>query len=125
MLIILCVMFLTGCTSSQTTYNNQLQSWMGVSEEILVSEWGTPNNVTYITPNRKLITYVKVDDGAIDGNTQPYAGTEVYYPAIETPNYGFPANGDYTEYYCKTSFTIENSQIVDYTFNGDDCVIGN
>lgn len=125
MRIMIFLFLLVGCTSSQTSYNQQLQSWMGISEEILVSEWGNPNNVTYITPNRKLLTYVKIEDGPIDNNMQPYAGTEVYYPAIETPTYGFPTNGDYTEYYCKTSFTIEDSQIVDYTFNGDDCVIGN
>ena len=79
----------------------------------------------YVGPNEKVVTYLQIDeDGPVNGNTEPYQGYEVQYGAIETPDYGFPSdNGG--SYYCKTSFTIVNGEITDYTFNGDDCVANN
>lgn len=121
MLVLLCIMLLSGCSSDHAAYGNQMQNWVGMSQEALYYSWGEPDNVFSVTPNEKVVTYVKIDDGPVNGNTRPYAGTEVYYPAIEQPDYGFP-EGQQSTYYCKTSFTILNNQVVDYTFNGDDCV---
>lgn len=120
-MLVLIIMLLTSCTSTPN-YGQSLQNWVGVSQETLYESWGEPDSVFNVMPNETVVTYVNVDEnGPIGGNSQPYAGTEVYYPAIATPDYGFPENQQNT-YYCKTSFTIQNSQVVDYTFNGDDCV---
>lgn len=61
----------------------------------------------------------KIYDGPIGGNTEPYAD-EVVYSAISNDSYGLPPQND--TYYCKTSFTIQNSEVIDYSFNGDDCI---
>lgn len=120
MFLILCIMFLTSCsTSSSEIYNQQLQNWVGMSQEALYHSWGEPANEIFTTPNTKIVTYIKIDNGPISGNTEPYAD-QINYEAIETPNFGLPPEND--TYYCKTSFTIVNSEIVDYSFNGDDCI---
>ena len=118
---VLALMLAACSTVNSTNYDNELQKWVGASQSELMEAWGHPDNVFYLTPSRYVITYVKIDNGPIDGQTDPYTG-EVYYPAIETPNYDFPSNGSNNMYYCKTSFTIANNQVIDYTFNGDDCV---
>ncbi len=120
MILLLCIMFLTGCTSSGN-YDQSMQKWMGVSQEALYYSWGEPDNVLNVTPNETVVTYIQTQNQPIGGDTEPYAGSEIYYPAIETPNYGFPDNQQNT-YYCKTSFTIVNNVVVNYSFNGDDCV---
>lgn len=66
-----------------------------------------------------VVTYTKIYDGPIGGNTEPYAD-EVVYSAISNDSYGLPPQND--TYYCKTSFTIQNSEVIDYSFNGDDCI---
>lgn len=121
-MLILCFLFLMGCVSDQNAYNNELQNWVGMSQETLYESWGTPNNEFYVSQNEKVVTYVQNDGNSpIDGNTQPYAGYEVQYGPIATPDYGFPSDEN-QDYYCKTSFTIVNGEVTDYTFNGDDCV---
>lgn len=124
-MLILCFLLLMGCVSEQASYNERLQNWVGMSQETLYESWGTPSNELYVTPNEKVVTYLQTDEnGPINGNTQPYQGYAVQYSAIETPDYGFPTNSNQT-YYCKTSFTITNGEITNYTFNGDDCVVNN
>lgn len=119
-MLILCMFLLMGCANSQN-YENQLQNWVGVSQETLYESWGTPNNEFYIAPGEKQVTYIKNSNTPIDDETDPYQGYEVQYSAIETPDYGFPDDQN-QNYYCQTSFTIINGEVTDYTFNGDDCV---
>ncbi len=124
-MLILCVLLLMGCVSDQNAYNTQLQNFVGMSQETLYENWGMPTNEFYVAPNEKIVTYVEIDEnGPINGNSQPYQGYEVQYEAIQTPDYGFPSDEN-QNYYCKTSFTITNGEITDYTFNGDDCVAKN
>lgn len=122
-MLILCLLLLSACVSNTAAYDAEMQNWVGLSQETLYESWGNPNSVMYVSPNEKVVTYLQVDNGPIDGNTEPYEGSEVEYSAIATPNYGFPSNQPQT-YYCKTSFTIVGNQVVNYTFNGDDCVAG-
>lgn len=120
MILLLCIMFLSGCASGGN-YEQSMQKWMGVSQEALYYSWGEPDNILTVTPNEMVVTYIQTENEAVDGNTEPYADDEVYYPAIETSNYGTPDN-EQNAYYCKTSFTIVNNVVVNYTFSGDDCV---
>ena len=118
-MLALCMLLLMGCANSQN-YENQLQNWVGVSQETLYESWGMPNSEFYIAPEEKQVTYVKIDNGAIDDETDPYQNN-IVYSAIETPDYG-PSDDQNQTYYCQTSFTIVNGEVTDYTFNGDDCV---
>ena len=121
MFLILCIMFLSGCTSvGSNAYEQQLQNWVGMSQEALYYSWGEPDNEIYPSPGVKVVTYVKNFDGLLDGETEPYAN-QINYSAIDA-GYGSESGGDY---YCRTTFTIENNEVVDYSFNGDDCVAGN
>lgn len=110
-----------GC-ASYPTYGETLQPWIGQSEERLQQAWGIPANIFYVTPNKKIVTYIKFASKPMNGETEPYAG-EVYYPAIATPDFGFPDQPQSSNYYCKTTFTIENGVVTNYGFNGDDCVV--
>lgn len=90
-----------------------------MSQEALYYSWGEPDSVIYPAPGTAVVTYTKIYDGPIGGNTEPYAD-EVVYSAISNDSYGLPPQND--TYYCKTSFTIQNSEVIDYSFNGDDCI---
>lgn len=119
MFLLLCIMFLSGCASTHNTYNQQLQDWVGMSGEALYDSWGEPNNVIYPAPGTSVVTYTKVYNGPINNDREPYAD-EVVYTAISNPNYGLPPQNN--TYYCQTSFTIRNNEIINYSFNGDDCL---
>lgn len=112
------LLFLTACVSSQP-YGDTLQGWVGQSEGALEQAWGQPNNVFYLTPDEKVVTFLQVDASAIGDDNTPYSN-EFAYDSYSNPTFGDP---QYTAEYCKTSFTILNGQVVDYTFNGDDCVV--
>lgn len=120
------LLFLSACASHTEPYGQSLQEWVGRPEFVLQETWGTPDNEFYVTPEEKVVTYVSYSNKPVNGDSEPYAGYEVYYPAISTPDFGFPDNSSSNNfYYCKTSFTIQNGTVVDYSFNGDDCVSGN
>ena len=113
---------LAACAGRKMTYAETLEPWLGQSEERLQQSWGYPYKTFYLTPSRKIITYLKFSTRPIDGDTEPYS-YEVWYPAISIPDFGFPNQPQSSDYYCKTSFTIQNGIVIDYSFNGDDCVV--
>lgn len=117
------MLLLTAC-GHRISYEQSLQPWLGQPENNLYTSWGEPVSEYNVTPQTKIVTYVQTENSPLNNNSQPYAGIEVAYQAIETPNYGQNlSNNDNNNYYCTTSFTITNGQIVDFTFNGDDCVV--
>lgn len=117
--VIYAILALTACQSMSGNYGESLQSWIGRSEMSLEQAWGYPQNTFYVTPDEKVLTYVRYSRH--QSGYEPYQN-EIYYPAIATPNFGFPAQPEYSNYYCKTSFTIINGVVSNYSFNGDDCV---
>ena len=123
MIYMLVAIFLTSCSSSTPTYQSAMQQWVGSSSETLYEYWGTPSSEIYLSPYTKVVTFTKTQAQPINGNTEPYAGIEVAYQAIDGENYGsYLSNNDSNDYYCQTTFTITNNVITDYTFNGDDCI---
>ncbi len=117
----LLILLLAGCQTNGGSYSDTLQSWVGQSEERLLQSWGMPQNVLYVTPQEKVLTYVQFSNQPRGDNPNPYPD-EVYYPAIATPDFGFPDQPLYSSYYCKTLFTVTGNIVTDYSFNGDDCV---
>lgn len=73
MFVLLCLMLLSACTTDQASYRQQLQNWIGMSQEALYYSWGEPDSVIYPAPGTAVVTYTKIYDGPIGGNTEPYA----------------------------------------------------
>ena len=116
MLVLLCAFILTAC-SSTPGYNEQLESWVGVSEEHLVDNWGMPDSTFTLDADTRVLTYVEYDG---EGDREVYS-EQIYYPAISGQNFPGP-NPDWENIeYCKISFTVDNSVVTGYNFNGDDC----
>ena len=109
--------------SGYSSYSNDLQKWVGRSEYQLYNSWGQPENEFYVTPDKKVVTYVQV---FAEGSPNHYEN-ELYYQGmgdggnIVSDLFGPPAEQQADDYYCKISFVIQDSMIVDYNFNGDYC----
>ena len=120
----LILLWLVGCVSTNhVSYSNVLQSWMGKTEYQLYSVWGMPVNVGYVSPNKKLLNYVKVSN---KGRQDVY-DEELYYKGIDNTSwwnrvFGPPRPQTNSKYYCKTSFVVEDGIIIGFNFNGDYCV---
>ncbi len=110
----------TACQTHRITYAETLDPWLGQAEERLMQAWGHPYNTFFIMPNEKVVSYIKFASHPMGGYDEPYT-YEVAYDAIETPDYGDEQPS--TDYYCQTSFTIRDDIVIDYSFNGDDCVV--
>lgn len=127
LMMILVVLGCAACNSigSQSSYSAELQQWVGRSEYQLYNAWGQPANTFYVTPYEKVVTYVT---SSSSGEINPYS-QQLYYQGMGEDDswwdkmFGVPgADKQPKIYYCKTSFTIQNAVIVNYNFNGDDCV---
>ena len=116
MLVLLCAFILTAC-SSTPGYNEQLDSWVGVSEEHLVDNWGMPDSTFTLDADTRVLTYVEYDG---EGDREVYS-EQIYYPAISGQNFPGPNPVGENIEYCKNSFTVDNSVVTGYNFNGDDC----
>ncbi len=107
------------------SYANELQAWVGRSEYQLYRSWGQPANVFYVAPNQKVVTYITT---STQGTENPYSH-QLYYGGMGEDDswwdklFGPPEDNDQSKiYYCKTSFVIQNAMVVNFNFNGDDCV---
>lgn len=120
-LMFLCL-FLSACSSSYSNYDSTLEPWLGQPQQSLEQAWGEPYNVQNITPETELWTYMKTSSAPLSGEDNPYP-QEVAYSQIDMPDFGFPSQPQYDVNYCKTLFTITNNVVVNYSFNGDNCVV--
>lgn len=116
MLVLLCAFILTAC-SSVPDYNEQLQGWVGMSEEHLIDNWGMPDNSFIVDQNTKVVTYVELDK---KGRRDAYPNL-IDYPAISQPSLPGPDPDRQDIEYCKISFTISGNIVTGYNYNGDDC----
>ena len=119
MILLLLSLIISACsTDDATNYNLYLQSFVGLSQESLYESFGMPNSIENITPNQSVVTYYNNLSNIRNGNFEPYANS-INYPDINT--WYLNSNTD-TDFYCNTSFIIENSKVIGFTFNGDDCI---
>lgn len=121
-LMLLSFILVSACANTTDNYGQKLQNYVGVSETVLISDFGMPDNVQSIVPGEQLYTYMQVDNVPVGGNNEPYAGQIAYGEFGMNPN--LPANPNPSNnYYCQTTFTIQNGIVTDFSFNGDDCVV--
>lgn len=108
--------------SGGKSYSADLQKWIGRSENQLYNAWGQPENEFYVEPDKKVVVYIQT---YANGSSNHYSD-ELYYQGMGGEGFlddlfGPPKEKQADDYYCKTSFVIQNSMIVDYNFNGDYC----
>ena len=122
-LLSVCSLAACGSLSNGQSYSSDLQKWVGRSEYQLYNAWGEPENEFFVTPDKKVVVYVQTY-----ASGQPdYYGDELYYQGMGEDRgiigdlFGPPKEKQIDDYYCKTSFVIQNSMVVDYNFNGDYC----
>ena len=121
---VLILLILGGCaTLNQQSYSAVLQSWVGKTEYQLYNVWGMPVNVGYISPNKKLVNYLKVSSRG----RQDVYDEQIYYNGINNTSwwnrvFGPPRPQTNSRYYCKTTFVVDKGIIVGFNFNGDYCV---
>ncbi len=110
--------FMASCQTVQT-YENMLQSWVGKSEAQLVTDWGAPTSMETIGPDRQVFVYIKQRQITVPGEAPNYTalGEDAEYN-----NFG-DSLGETFDYFCKTTFTTQNDIIVNYSWEGDSCLI--
>ena len=119
--IVIGLLALSGCQNigySAAEYNKKLSGWVGKSASELYADWGTPYQILPLGDNTVEVSYYSSENQPIDNVFQPYE-SEMSYDAMAQPDFGLPPPPPL--FYCKTSFTISNGTVTDYTFNGDDC----
>ncbi len=115
------LLIISGCQNigySRSAYNQKLSQWLGKSASELYADWGSPDQIFPIDASTVQVSYYSSESQPIDNDFQPYE-SEIAYSAMAQSNFGLPTEPPL--FYCKTSFTISNGIITDYTFNGDDC----
>lgn len=114
-----CSVAACGSLFDNQPYSVKLQKWVGRSEYQLYNAWGNPENEFYVTPDKKVVTYVQT----YSSGSPNFYNDELYYQGMGEDNgiFGPPPEAQIDDYYCKTSFVIQDSIIVDYSFNGDYC----
>lgn len=117
--ILLSVLFLTSCATTQK-YETVLDSWVGSSEEKLVSLWGPPDSVYVISNTKKMLTYSSASNVILPGSAPHYTTNYIGNTAYTT-SYGgsSPISVDLS---CKTSFTVDKGQITQWRWEGNNCV---
>ncbi len=109
---------LTSCQSVHS-YDDMLHAWLGQSEAQLVATWGAPVDMQTIAPGRQLFTYIKEKQVYVPGEAPNYTALG---EDSEYDTYG-DSLGETFDYYCKTTFTTQDDIIVDYSWNGDGCLV--
>ena len=121
--LLVCLLAACGSMPNSSLYSDNLQKWLGQSEYQLYNTWGDPENEFFVTPDKKVAVYVQT---YADGSPNFYEN-EFYYQGMGDDRgflgdlFGPPTEKQMDDYYCKISFVIEDSIIVDYNFNGDYC----
>lgn len=103
-LYIIGFIFLSGCATT-ANYQEAMESWLGKSEEELVTKWGAPQSVYTLSNNKKILSYIEDLGGS--------ARTNVSYGTAYTT---------YSQHTCKTDFVLDTSgQIESFKFEGNSC----
>lgn len=120
------ITLLFGCTTSEK-YGKLLDTWLGESEEALVSAWGPPQSL-YVSPaGDRILTYASESQVFLPGTTSPsttyisgYQSGGYFSGTATTYNYSTPPT--MLNYSCVTHFTLRQGRIVNWRYEGNNCV---
>ncbi len=116
-LVITALLSLSGCATT-ANFEKMLSTWVGVSEDNLISRWGTPSRV-YATGTTKYLTFDKSATGYVPGTAPTYSTTVIGNTAY-TNTYGGTSGYVYTKN-CSTTFTITNGVVSGWRWEGNAC----
>ena len=111
-LIVICGI-LSGC-ATQEKYIQQLQLYVGMSEEDLVSHMGPPNTVYSLNKNTKYTTYKDIETSYVPAS----ASTSVEDGKV----YSRYSGGYELTEWCDTTFTIKKGVVTNFSIKGNNCV---
>lgn len=100
---------LSGCASARLQQN--LDSWIGQPETLLIETYGAPATVYSISPSEKILTYTE------DGYTS--APISTYNTVTHATTLGAGSIG--TSYSCRVNFTIKSHKVLKYYRQGRGC----
>ncbi|EEO27782.1 hypothetical protein OFAG_00935 [Oxalobacter formigenes HOxBLS] len=110
---------LAGCATT-ANYEKILNSWLGNTEELLIQKWGVPDTV-YESGNRKYLVYYRQNTVYFPGTPPTY---QSWYDSL-TQTVTTTQTGGYSgrsfNYYCKTTYTVENGRIIHWQWQGNAC----
>ena len=124
LMIVFCLITACAMDNIQTSYNDDLDKFIGYPENELYDILGIPDRMFYVTNNEKVVTYLSFKKKTLN---KPYK-RQIDYSGINEDNhwwnrlFGPPQPKQPNLYYCKTSFVIKNGSVNSYSFNGDYCV---
>ena len=116
-LAIFAVFALSGCATT-AGYEKVLNSWVGAQEIDLVRSWGPPVQV-YEAGGRKFTVYSAKRNVYLPGTSPTYQTNVIGNTAYTTAVGGSPAMN--LGMSCMTTFELEGSRVVSWTYKGNDC----
>jgi hypothetical protein len=111
------VFALSGCATT-AGYEKVLASWVGAQEVDLVRSWGPPVQA-YEAGGRKFIVYSDRRNVYLAGTSPSYRTNVVGNTAYTTAVGGSP--GMNVGMSCTTTFELEGSRVVSWSYKGNDC----
>jgi hypothetical protein len=116
-LIFAALVSLSGCATT-ANFEKMLSTWVGVSEENLISRWGPPTRA-YASGRTKYLTFDKSATGYVPGTPPTYSTTVIGNTAY-TNTHGGTSGYVYTKN-CSTTFTITNGVVSSWRWEGNAC----
>ena len=121
---------ISGCAST-AKYEVKLNTWIGVSEDALISGWGVPSKTYTLADGKKALEFVRKDMMQVGGNTysvpvttyqsgkvgdQEFTSTSTTYVPETTPMQMYKLS-------CRTSFILgTNGKVESWHHTGNNCV---
>ena len=112
---------LVGCASAPPVdyaalYKAKMQTWIGYTEEDLISSWGIPEKTYENGGTRKLgyrTSSTSTSSYTTRANWEKWGCTDAYCTTRTTVN-------NYV-YSCETTFTVQGEKIVNVAWEGNNC----
>jgi hypothetical protein len=117
--IIVLGLLLTGCFATTGKYEAALESWVGGSEDALVSSWGAPNGVYDKNDGGRVLTYFRSYQSTYEGTTSTKTTVDAWGQATTTTS---TTPGTDITLTCKTTFVVSSiGRITSWSYQGNDC----
>ena len=113
-------LFLTGCFATTAKYEEALDSWVGHTEDHLVTKWGVPNGVYEKNDGGKILTYTRSGSMYLPGNNTSNTSYDPWGGSTTTITQSAGTN---ISLRCKTNFVIsKEGRVTSWSYVGNNCV---